>query len=175
MVNHTRIEQIKSLRTEGKTYPEIAQIVGCAISVVCYHCGEGQKEKHALRQRLNSKRYNHIMKRKKDNFMCVKGDRKGPDKRARSSCSSKEFQAHLEKHPFCYLTGRPIDLMAPSTWHCDHIVPVSKGGDNSLDNLGLTCKEANLAKANLSLEDFLSLCIEVLKHHGYDVNKVAVS
>lgn len=71
-------------------------------------------------------------------------------------------------NPVCYLTGRPIDLDATSSYHFDHIVPVSKGGGNGLDNLGLLCKEANIAKSNLSVQELLDLCKEILDHHDSD-------
>lgn len=49
----------------------------------------------------------------------------------------------------CYLTGTPIDLTKDD--YCfDHIVPVSKGG---------------------TIEEYLSLCKQVLEHHGYTVSK----
>ena len=77
----------------------------------------------------------------------------------------------MESNPHCYLTGRPIDLLKPKSYHCDHIIPVSKGGLASLDNLALACKDANIAKGNLSIDDFISLCKEILIHHGYNVYK----
>lgn len=66
--------------------------------------------------------------------------------------------------PKCYLTGRPIDITKGETYHLDHIVPRTKGGDNSLENCNIACKEANIAKSNLDLEDFYKLCEEVLNN-----------
>ena len=71
------------------------------------------------------------------------------------------------------MTGRKIDLLEPKTYNCDHIVPVSKGGGCNIDNLGLTCKEANMAKGDLLLDDFIKLCKDVLEYNGYNVqNKI---
>jgi len=70
----------------------------------------------------------------------------------------------------CYLTGRDIDLLKDD--YClDHIIPVCKGGSNDLDNLGITCPEANYSKAALTLDEYLNLCKEVLTHFGYKVIK----
>jgi len=74
--------------------------------------------------------------------------------------------------PACYLTGRKIDLQDTRSYHLDHIVPRSKGGDNSLENLGLADRHANIAKSNLSIEELLQLCEDILTHNGYEVSKM---
>ncbi len=73
--------------------------------------------------------------------------------------------------PRCYLSGRKIDLSVTGSYHLDHIHPRSKGGDNSLENLGLAEKHANLAKSNLSVDELLLLCEDILRHNGYTVSK----
>ena len=75
------------------------------------------------------------------------------------------------ENPSCYLSGAPIDLGHPETYHFDHITPRSRGGDNSLGNLGLASKQANMSKSDLSLEEYLLLCQRVLETHGYSVVK----
>ena len=66
--------------------------------------------------------------------------------------------------PKCYLTGRPIDLSQWNTYNLDHVIPGSKGGKSTLDNCQLTCREANFAKCALSVDEFVSLCREVIEH-----------
>lgn len=39
-------------------------------------------------------------------------------------------------------------------FHVDHILPVAKGGGNSIENLALCCKKCNLAKHAKTLEEF---------------------
>lgn len=75
-------------------------------------------------------------------------------------------------HTTCYLTGRPINLQEPDTYHFDHKIPISKGGSSDIENLGIACNYANLAKNNLMIEDFISLCKEVLEFNGYQVQQV---
>lgn len=57
----------------------------------------------------------------------------------------------------CGLTGRRMDASA----QLDHIRPRAAGGTDAIDNLRWTCKEANLAKRELSDADFLALCRDV--------------
>ena len=75
------------------------------------------------------------------------------------------------ENPVCYLTGQSIDLSKPSTYHLDHIIPRSRGGNNSLDNLGLCTKQANQAKTNMTPDELINLCKVILQHQGYHVSK----
>ena len=59
----------------------------------------------------------------------------------------------------CALTGRDLDLY---TMELDHIIPRSKGGLNVISNVQWTCEEANQAKKNLTDDDFIKLCKEVV-------------
>ncbi len=172
-------KEILKLRAEGKTYNQIVEILGCSKSMVSYCCGQGQQEKtlkrnkkwkenNCLLVKLNNA--DNRLRKKVDSFK-RRTDLRNVRKSNSDILSYKTVKEKLEQYPFCYLTGREIDLNNSSSYHLDHFVPTSKGGSNSFDNLKLACKEANLAKNNLSLEEFLSLCKEVLIHHGYDVKK----
>lgn len=59
----------------------------------------------------------------------------------------------------CALTGRPLDTSA----ELDHIVPKTRGGQDSLENAQWLCHEANQAKRNMLDSEFLSLCQEVVQ------------
>lgn len=163
-------EQILKLRGEGKSYNEIQKELGCSKGTIAYHCGAGQKEKTQNRLKNHRKTLDGILKRKKDNFSNL-NRKKQYGRRVHLSFSAEEFKQKIINNSICYLTGRQIDVFKPSTWSCDHIVPVSKGGSANLNNLGVTCKEANKAKDDLSVEKFLQLCKEVLIHNGYEVKK----
>lgn len=70
----------------------------------------------------------------------------------------------------CYLTGRTIDLNDPSTYSLDHIKARANGGDNSLENCGVTCTIANYAKRDMTVEEFFQLCIDVVKHNKLKID-----
>lgn len=177
-------ERILALRAEGKSYRQIEAELGCAKSTVAHHCSEEQRRK--ARARGDRLRASNGLVRKVEVF-------KRPTKTSKAhpgtSTSEKKtytkvsrFQGHvpvaeqeftfqdvLNKHgnsPVCYLTGDAVDYNEPSTYHFDHIVPRSKGGENSLDNLGLATKQANQMKGDMSLEELLDMCEKVLRHHG---------
>ena len=73
---------------------------------------------------------------------------------------------YLDGNYTCYLTGDTIELNDPKSYSFDHIVPVSRGGANELHNLGLTTREANIAKADMTVEEFVDMCVKVAKHFG---------
>lgn len=157
-------------------YRKIAKELGCAASSVKYYLDPTAKAKNLARKHNWHRRLNGIMKRKKDNFQrigefkyipSIRGSIRG---RMPSLFSSKQLKDKLGTNPFCYITGRKIDLLSPESFQLDHIVPVSKGGDNSLENCGLTCRSANMAKHDLSLPELEALCIEILQHRGYTVS-----
>ena len=64
----------------------------------------------------------------------------------------------IGEEPKCYLTGVPIDLEDTKSYQLDHIIPVSRGGTNTLDNLEIATKKANQAKADMTLDEFKNLC-----------------
>lgn len=72
--------------------------------------------------------------------------------------------AKFGQAPRCYLTGNPIDLNQWDSYSLDHIFPVAKGGKSTLDNCGLTCRRANLAKRDIPHHEFIALCQQVVDH-----------
>lgn len=177
-------EEILKLRSEGLSYNQICEKLNCSKGVVSYHCGEGQKEKN--RKRTQSRRretvisarvekfqYNRKIKDKTEDFQRTRLGNKKLGKRT-LDFNWKDVIKKFGWQTKCYLTGRPINLHEPATYQFDHIVPYSKGGGWTLDNLGILCKEANMAKADMQVEDLISLCKEILEYNGYEVNKRSV-
>lgn len=177
-------ERILALRAEGKSYRQIEAELGCAKSTVAYYCSEEQRKK--AKARVVNLRASNGLVRKVEVF---KRPTKVSNAHPGTSTAGKKtytkvsrFQGHVpvseqefsfqdvvDKHgdsPVCYLTGDPVDYNDPSSYHFDHIVPRSRGGENTLSNLGLATKQANQMKGDMSLEEFLDACEKVLRHHG---------
>lgn len=174
-------EDILKLREEGKTYDEIASVLKCSKGLISYHCNPQTKEKTRKRQqelRKNSFcikgqsfRQRKLSKNKTEKFQI-----RSKDGRSTFSAKLKTFtwQSALEKlkqNPFCYLTGESLDLENFSNVTFDHILPVSQGGDNSIENLGFCTPLVNKSKTSMTPEEYVDLCKKVLIHHGYTITK----
>jgi len=56
-------------------------------------------------------------------------------------------QLWKEQNMLCSVTGKQIlDFLDGDLWHVDHIVPLAKGGTDSIENMQLICAKANLKK-----------------------------
>jgi len=65
----------------------------------------------------------------------------------------------------CALTGRKMTYY-PNDKNVMSIDRIDSSYGYTLDNVQLVCKEANILKWNLSKEDLIALCKEVIKHNG---------
>jgi hypothetical protein len=170
--------KILELRNQGKSYKEIKEELNCSKSTISYYCGEGQKEK----TRDRTKKYRKIQLNSKIEVFKNKSNRdKLRDFQRRDGFYLKSKQEinftredvikKIGKNPICYLTGKPINLSNSRSYHFDHIIPPGKGGDNSLQNLGLLRKEINLMKHNFTIDELITYCKEILEYQGYKVLK----
>lgn len=184
-------DDILQLRSEGKTYNEIMKITGASKSTISYHCGINQKQRTARRKGKNT----HPFIKKIDNFKSAKKkldketNRSEIIERVRIQKKIESFHRNRKSNmytsttftikdvlskfgeaPKCYLTGKTIDIYNTKSYHFDHVVPVSKGGESIIDNLGICTRDANHAKHDMLLDDFVSLCKQVLENRGYIIS-----
>ena len=167
-------EKILKLREEGKSYNEIAALLGCNKGKIAYTCNPEVRKKAAERQIKN--RIKNPFSKKLGAFKSRQINEKvrafqKRDKKERITFTTEDVKNKFENNHYCYLTGRKLDISQPSTYNFDHIIPFSRGGSCELDNLGLLCKEANRAKNNMTNEEFIELCKEILIHHNYIIIK----
>jgi 5-methylcytosine-specific restriction endonuclease McrA len=190
-------EKILELRNQGKSYNQIVEILGCSKSTISYYCGDNQKEK--LKERTKKLRLDNPLMQKVDRFKNrVKTNKKLEIKEDKVERYVKEsirkfqirdysneirydklkvktfnFEDVLEKFGVetnCYLSGEPINLYK-NNYNLDHIIPVSRGGDNSFENLGIAHEVVNRMKSDLTPEELIEWCIKILTYNGYTVSK----
>lgn len=187
-------EQILKLRSEGQSYKNICKILGCSIATVSYHCGNGQKEKTKLRnekrgwKKLFNKKICNLFTKYENSKNIIRVKKTLEEKIRTKLCmfcqnrhkktyininkmTSKQVLNKIGKNPKCYLTGTPIDLTKTNSYSFDHIIPKSRGGENSLENLGLCTREINAAKSDKTPDEFIELCKKVLEYNGYNITK----
>jgi len=73
----------------------------------------------------------------------------------------QEVKDHLGEPSVCYLCGKPLSWADASP---DHIIPLSKGGSPTLDNVAWTHADCNMSKHSLLLAEFVQLIEDILKH-----------
>jgi len=187
-------EQILELRNQGKSYRMITKILKCSSSTVAYNCNKEVEEKvksrMAYRRGDNKLTWKLKLQKQVSSFNYRKAGKghgeynKDWNKKLRTSYSTfmnrgskntskVSYKAVIEKFGLrtrCYLTGKKIDL-TKDDYSFDHIVPVAKGGENTLDNLGITIPIVNRSKTDLTKDEYIELCKKILKYNGYSVTK----
>ena len=184
-------KQIIALRKKGLTFNQIAKQLLCSKSTVSYALRKKTRDIVKEKQnnyprhlkKINSKIYSFTNPRISTQTKAAWYLNKSPRQSSKSiSTKASTFQrtmtfnykdvyAKYGDHFPCALTGRPLEFNEPQTYEYDHILPTSRGGDNSIDNLQLLCPEANKAKGMMTDDEFKDLCREVIIHAGYKIYK----
>jgi predicted DNA-binding protein YlxM (UPF0122 family) len=82
-----------------------------------------------------------------------------------SAATAGQLMELVKKQDFkCALSGE--DITDPNLASLDHIVPVSDGGGNEVDNLQWVLSEVNRMKGTLTQERFIELCCKIASHHA---------
>jgi 5-methylcytosine-specific restriction endonuclease McrA len=84
------------------------------------------------------------------------------DKRPAISVTVNNILALLERQSYkCALSGREL---TPKTSSLDHILPVSRDGDSSIDNAQVLDAAVNRAKNTMTNDEFVAMCRQVVRH-----------
>ena len=182
--------KIKALREQGLSFKQIQKALNCSLSSVSYHLSPGQKQRTKERRKLVP--YNTYLQVKRTHFQnpIVRTQNKTKPKPALTKrqmskaitdkayrfqkdakFTYKDVHAKFGDHFQCALTGRPLSWNKPQEYEYDHILPVARGGNNTLENLQILCTDANRAKSDMTEDEFLELCKEVVIYAGYKVWK----
>lgn len=182
-------QKIKELRSKGKSYEEIAKEVGCSKSTVSYYLRNKSREKTKQRRlnrslwlrRLN-RNLNHFQSRKQKRTRKMNSDWKEKLRGAISKFISRKgmkeklgYKDVLNKYNqqtivVDYISGETIDI-TKDNYAFDHIIPVSRGGSNKLDNLAIVSPTTNKVKSDLTKDELLDFCKKILEYNGYNVSK----
>jgi len=174
-------DEILKLRNEGKTYNEIQKTLNCSKGTISYYCGKNQKEKTVIRTR---KRRENKLVRKLDAFKYRKS-RNVRESVRRFNKRDNEIKGRIDKNidktftvddvinkfgtsTFCYISGESINLYNDD-FNLDHIHPSSRGGNNSLENLGITHPIVNTMKGELTPDELIEWCTKILNFNGYNI------
>lgn len=180
-------DDILRLRSQNLSYGAICKILKCNKGIVSYHLGSGQKDKNRIRKIKHRDKHPFIRKIESFNekyltsvkpnqiyewkdllymkvYEFITRSNKGEPIMS-TTFNVNDVINKFGNDPSCYITGDKIDIYKPRTYQFDHIIPVSRGGDNSLENLGICTRQANLAKSDMTYEELLDFCHKVIEHN----------
>lgn len=165
-------EQVLALYQEGKTLQQIRQQLACSLSTVAYHLYPKTKtttkkrvyKKRKLEGRFDYRTQNGIIYGKYYQFFRIGKTNKHLLSR---QFPFQDLLRYLPEQPSCYLTGDILSYSDSKSYSFDHKTPSSRGGLNTLENLGIASAVANRAKSDMTEAEFVVFCKRVLIHHGY--------
>jgi hypothetical protein len=81
---------------------------------------------------------------------------------AKRSVTTSQIKELIESQNYrCALTNRKL---TPETASLDHKQPISRGGTHEVANLWVIEHFVNTAKGSLTVEEFISMCRDVVRH-----------
>jgi len=70
----------------------------------------------------------------------------------------------------CTLCGDKLKYNSDT--HIDHIISKKQGGSDNIENFQFVCAKCNYAKRDLSIKEFLILCLKISNWHWYGIPKL---
>lgn len=110
-----------------------------------YNSSEVVKERKRRHRTMNLERYRELAR-------AGQNRRRALELRAEGTCDSKDIALMYEQqHGLCCY----CETQLHQSYHIEHIVPLSRGGSNSPENIALACASCNSRKASRTLMEFL--------------------
>lgn len=82
--------------------------------------------------------------------------------KTKRSVTTTQIKKIIESQNYrCALTNRPL---TPETASLDHKQPISRGGTHEVANLWVVEHFVNTAKGSLTVDEFVSMCRDVVRH-----------
>ena len=76
--------------------------------------------------------------------------------------SARQVIERVKQQDFrCAISGR---MLTPETASLDHILPLSRGGEHSFENVWVVDHQINIAKGTMTLEEFVNMCRQVTQY-----------
>jgi len=180
--------EILKLKKLGYSFNQIKDQLKCSKSTISYNLSLKQKEKslnrtqkrrfkqHPFVAKIENFKYRKCNKiktnlKKSKNLLLIRSKinsffrNRKTMKYSKPTFTLDDIINKFGENPKCYLTGEIINIYQPETYQFDHIKPVSKGGDNSLDNLGICITPANKAKNDMEYQEFIDLCKSIINNY----------
>jgi 5-methylcytosine-specific restriction endonuclease McrA len=108
--------------------------------------------KNSLKRSLTQKRYYNTPKGRSANLNAANTRRSNIDKK-KSENITGYIQFLIQNQKLCYWCDKELN----GKFHIDHIIPLSKGGGHTENNVVLSCRPCNASKHNLMPIEFLTL------------------
>lgn len=172
-------ERILELRGEGKSYREIRNLLKCSSATISFHCSLGQKEKvkerrkkrnaistliskvQRFRNRQISEKVRSFLRREESYLIPIE----------KYNFNYIDLLEKIGENPICYLSGKSINLNDPKSYHLDHVLPSTRGGKNTLENANVLDAIVNKMKHDLTVDEFIDKCKEILEFQGFEIRK----
>jgi hypothetical protein len=132
--------------------------------------GQEWRKKNLSRYNLNKKKWRQknpeAHKKSRDNwYKNNKNKRTEYNNRRRANKLNNGWEKYTEQDMFnkygtdCYLCQQPIDLnisrTEPEGLNIEHVIPIAKGGPDTLENVRPSHRKCNQSKHDKDLEEFL--------------------
>jgi len=106
----------------------------------------------------------------------VKGCTKRCDSRGFCQAHYTTFTKYTSLDPsgpfICYLCGKEHQSWDNHNVSVDHVIPKSKGGKNTPDNIKVTCFTCNSKKSDATYDELLDWCRLILNHSSQAIHKI---